>query len=131
MTQIAFQVNSQDLVALSNTCRLFRDASSAARYETVTFGWAVGVDDDGNIDIDGLVNLQRVVREMLADLASNELKLSSLRTLRLLEYSWMGEEEIELLKQVVDRATGLEVLQMVSSLGAELGSPPYPRYCRP
>lgn len=121
MTQIAFhsQGDPRSLLSLSNTSRLLRDATIAARYEQVTFGWAIGVDEEGNIDEESLLHLQKVVREKLADLADNPSKLAAIRTLRVLEYSWYGEHEMRLLTKTVEGARGLEVLQMVTFAPAE------------
>lgn len=51
---------------------------------------------------------------MLEDLAGDLRKLECVRTLRILEYSWYGEREWELLSHAVGRAAVLETLQMVS-----------------
>lgn len=108
-------------MAFSNSSTVLRDVCLSQRYETVSLGWAVGTryDDAGDIEVDqdSLLKQQKVVREMLEDLAADEGKLACVRTLRVLEYSWYGEREMQLLEKIVRGATGLGTVQMVRSLG--------------
>ncbi|ORY41180.1 hypothetical protein BCR35DRAFT_311357 [Leucosporidium creatinivorum] len=112
LSQIASHHSPEDLISFSNASTLLRDVSCPLRYEQITLGWAIGVDEEGEIDVEGLLKLKKTVREMLEDLATNGRKLECVRTLRILEYGWFGQREWELLKQVAERVTVLETLQM-------------------
>lgn len=103
----------EDLHSFSNASSLLRDVSYPLRYKEITLGWAIGVDQEGEIDIDSLLQLKKTVREMSEDLARDARKAEVLKTLRILEYGWYGQEEWTLLKQVLERATVLETVQMV------------------
>lgn len=114
LSQIAAHHSGPDLTSFANASTLLRDVSCPLRYEQITLGWAIGVDEEGEIDMDGFLQLKKTVREMLEDLAADSRKLACVRTLRILEYSWYGEREWELMAQAVGRATVLETVQMVS-----------------
>ncbi|KAK4048982.1 hypothetical protein OIO90_005617 [Microbotryomycetes sp. JL221] len=96
--------NNGDVRSLSQVNSTLRAVSLPHLYRTVSFGTQIVVtvsEDDGEIDVDALDKLQRIVRDMLNELSRDQTRSKHIQTLRLCEYSWFAQSEFQLLTTVV------------------------------
>jgi hypothetical protein len=113
LSHIASNLDLPSLTLLSLVSREIWAAAQPHLYNEVALGWAIGVDEDGVVDVEGLEQLKAVVRRAVESLAQDRQRCHFIRQLRILEYGWMGEKEMNGLAKIVDQSR-IEVLQMVS-----------------